>query len=112
MTARTARAGGSSGELEDLGELEGAAEAYGRAGDVQSEARVLARSGDVDRLGAVLGRSQARDREERAKRDGHEGSRAVASGPGRRARPRADLRRRGLREKGRDARAKRVARAR
>ena len=59
-------------ELEDVGELEVAAEAYGRAGDVESEARVLARAGDVDRLDAVLRAQQERDRETLAKRDVHE----------------------------------------
>ncbi len=56
-------------ELEALGELETAAEAYGRAGDVEGEARALARAGDVDRLDALLHAQQGRDRESMATHD-------------------------------------------
>jgi hypothetical protein len=56
-------------ELEALGELEVAAEAYGRAGDVEGEARALARAGDVDRLDALLHAQQGRDRASLARRD-------------------------------------------
>jgi hypothetical protein len=59
-------------ELEALGELEVAADAYGRAGDVESEARALARAGDVDKLDALLRTQQGRDRETIARRDLHE----------------------------------------
>jgi hypothetical protein len=56
-------------DLEALGELEIAAEAYGRAGDVEGEARALARAGDVDRLDALLHAQQGRDRESLARHD-------------------------------------------
>ncbi len=98
-------------ELEDVGELEVAAEAYARAGDVESEARVLARAGDVDRLDAVLRAQQERDREALTKRDVHERfAMLVASGRraegARLARSATDD---ALREKGRALEARRVS---
>jgi hypothetical protein len=56
-------------DLEALGEMEAAAEAYAGAGDVAGQVRVLARSGSVDRLDALLVEQQAADRKARAQRD-------------------------------------------
>lgn len=53
-------------ELEELGELERAAEAYALAGDVESEVRALTATGDLEKLEARLGRA---DLAERAQRD-------------------------------------------
>lgn len=98
-------------ELEDVGELEVAAEAYGRAGDVESEARTLARAGDVDRLDALLHAQQGRDREALARRELHERF-AMLAASGRRAEA-ARLARSStddaLREKGRALEARRVS---
>jgi len=98
-------------ELEAAGELEVAAEAYGRAGDVESEARALARAGDVDKLDALLRTQQGRDREALAKRDRHARfEEMVASG---RRREAAILARSAtddaLREQGRMLEARRVS---
>jgi hypothetical protein len=66
-------------ELEALGELEVAADAYGRAGDVEGQARALARAGDVDKLDELLRTQQARDRRVTAQREQGEGFRMLAS---------------------------------
>jgi hypothetical protein len=98
-------------ELEALGELEVAADAYGRAGDVEGEARSLARAGDVDKLDALLHAQQGRDRESIARRDLHERF-AVLAASGRR-REAASLARSAtdaaIREQGRDLEARRVS---
>ena len=62
----------AAADLEALGELARAAEAYGRAHDVEGQARVLARSGDVERLDDLLGAELARGHEARAERGAHE----------------------------------------
>ncbi len=62
----------AAAELEALGELEAAAEAYGRAGEADAEARCLAGSGDVERLDAVLLAAQGRDRAQLARKEGLE----------------------------------------
>jgi hypothetical protein len=70
--ARRAELAEVAAELEALGELARAAEAYGRAQDVEGQARVLARSGEVDRLGDLLDADLAKDHEDRARRAAHE----------------------------------------
>jgi len=98
-------------ELEALGELEVAAEAYGRGGDVEGEARALARAGDVDRLDALLHAQQGRDRHSLAQRDVQErfamlvatGRRSEASILARSAPDEA------MREQGRSLEARRVS---
>jgi FHA domain len=62
----------AAAELEALGELARAAEAYGRAQDVEGQARVLARSGEVERLDDLLDAELTRGHEARARRSGHE----------------------------------------
>jgi FHA domain len=62
----------AAADLEALGELARAAEAYGRAEDVQGQARVLARSGEVERLGDLLDADLAREHEARQQRGAHE----------------------------------------
>jgi hypothetical protein len=62
----------AAADLEALGDLPRAAEAYGRLQDVEGQARVLARSGEVDRLGALLDADLAREHEALAERGAHE----------------------------------------
>lgn len=62
----------AAADLEALGELARAAEAYGRAEDVQGQARVLASSGEVERLGDLLDADLAREHEARQQRAAHE----------------------------------------
>ena len=98
-------------ELEALGELEVASEAYRRAGDVEGEARTLARAGDVDRLDTLLHQQQRRDRDSLASRDLRERFEVLAADGRRReaaalARSSTDA---GLRELGRALEARRVS---
>jgi hypothetical protein len=62
----------AAADLEALGELARAAEAYGRLQDVEGQARVLARSGEVERLGDLLDADLAREHEALAQRGAHE----------------------------------------
>jgi FHA domain len=59
-------------DLEALGDLARAAEAYARAGDVEGQARVLALGGEVERLGDLLDADFAREHEALAQRGAHE----------------------------------------
>jgi hypothetical protein len=62
----------AAAQLESLGELVRAAEAYRWAHDVEGEARALARAGEVERLDDLLEAEQTRDRSQRAARAAHE----------------------------------------
>ena len=62
----------AAGDLEAAGEFLRAAEAYERARDVEGQARALAHAGEVDRLDELLEAEQARERQGRARRAGHE----------------------------------------
>lgn len=62
----------AAADLEALGDLAHAAEAYGRLQDVEGQARVLARSGEVERLGALLDADLAREHQALAQRGAHE----------------------------------------
>jgi hypothetical protein len=62
----------AAADLESLGDLARAAEAYARAHDLEGEARALARAGEVDQLDRLLDAEQERDREAQARRSGHE----------------------------------------
>ncbi len=109
-TSRRAELAEAAAELEALGDLARAAEAFGRAQDVEGQARVLARSGEVDRLGDLLDADLARDHQDRARRAAHEEfDLRVASGQRRQA---VDLARAfdggGLRARGLALLAKRV----
>ena len=69
----------AASELEALDELEVAAQAYGRAGDVEGEARSLARAGDIDRLERLLSAEQGRNRASIARHDLQERAAVVAA---------------------------------
>jgi hypothetical protein len=108
--SRRAELAEAGAELEALGELARAAEAYGRAQDVEGQARVLVRGGEVDRLGDLLDADRARDHDDLERRAAHEDfDLRVASGQRREA---ADLARAshggGLRARGLALVAKRV----
>jgi hypothetical protein len=73
MTApRRSELAEAAADLEALGDLARAAEAYGRAEDVEGQARVLARSGEVERLGELLDADFAREHGARQERGAHE----------------------------------------
>jgi tetratricopeptide (TPR) repeat protein len=62
----------AAADLEALGDLTRAAEAYGRAQDVEGQARALAGSGEVERLDALLEAELARGHEAHVRRGAHD----------------------------------------